>query len=98
MNNCGSDQGEDTLNKPLKGLFSIVTSDNKFQYIVIIFPYRFPLTKSASLPSNGARECGCGQILPVPSCLLFGLYTCVDVGRFDDSCVYGIGQFDDLCM
>ena len=26
--------GEDTPNKPLKGLFSIVTSDNKFQHTI----------------------------------------------------------------
>ena len=38
--NFGSGRGEDTPNKPLKGLFSIVTSDNKFQHVVIIFPYQ----------------------------------------------------------
>ena len=31
----------------------------EFQHVVIIFPYRFPLTKSASLPSNGARKEPC---------------------------------------
>src|SRR3990170_6445244 len=40
VSNCGSGRGEDTPNKPLKGLLSIVTTDNKFQHVVIIFPYQ----------------------------------------------------------
>ena len=40
VTNYGSGRGEDTPNKSLKGLFSIVTSDNKFQHVVRIFPYQ----------------------------------------------------------
>jgi TonB-dependent SusC/RagA subfamily outer membrane receptor len=44
------------LHKPLKGLFSIVTSDSKFQHIIKMFTYQIPLTKGASLPGNDARK------------------------------------------
>ena len=56
VTSCGSGQGVDTSNKPLKGLFSKAASDNNFQHVVIIFHYQFPLTKSASLPASGARK------------------------------------------